>query len=152
MEDVELLKKVRIFQGLSDEQLKRFAEITTEASHKPGDVIIEEDTEGKALHVIKRGTVSVLKIDNEVRSELVKLVAGEHFGEMSLIEDAKTSARVEAYNEVECLVLERRAFLEIVDNDDAIAAKVFRNFTRALSQRLRSTSAELVTWKPEIDI
>jgi CRP-like cAMP-binding protein len=152
MENVELLKKVRIFQGLSDDEVKKFADIVTLESFPAESIIIEEGAEGKALYLIKRGTVSVTKIDGEMESEIVKLVVGEEFGEMSLIEDATTSARVSAYNDLECLVISRQPFLEILDNDLRIAATVYKNFTRILSQRLRHTSSELVTWKPDIEI
>ncbi len=151
MENVEILKKVRLFQRLDEGQLKKVADGIEEKSFPKGAIIIEENTEGRALFIIKRGTVSVSKIDGEVETELVKLVAGEHFGEMSLIEDAKTSARVTAYNDVECLVMDREPFQEIMDNDEAIAARVWRSFTRVLSERLRATSTELVTWKPDIE-
>jgi len=151
MENIELLKKVVLFSRLDDDELKKFADIAEVKTYQPGDVIIEEDTEGRALFVIKRGTVSVTKIDGEVETEIVKLVVGEHFGEMSLIEDAHTSARVTAYNDVECLVIDRKPFLELMDNEIPIAAKVYKNFTKSLSERLRATSSELVTWKPDIE-
>lgn len=151
MENIELLKRVRIFQGLDDQELAKFGDIVIEESYPPNAVIIEEGTEGKALYVVKRGTVKVTKIDGEVETELVKLVAGEHFGEMSLIDDTKTSARVTAYNDVDCLVLARDSFLELVSSDVDIKAKVYYNFTKSLSERLRQTSAELVTWKPDMD-
>lgn len=152
MENIELLRKVRIFGGLNDEELGKFAAICTEASFPAKSVIIEEGTEGRALYIVKRGTVSVSKIDSELETEIVKLVVGEPFGEMSLIEDAKTSARVKAYNDVECIVINREQFLALLENEIAIAAKVYRNFTKILSERLRMTSAELVVWKPEIEV
>lgn len=152
MENIELLKKARIFQGLTDDELNKFAVITSEESFAPEAVIIEEGSEGKNLFIIKRGTVSVTKIDGEVKADLVKLVAGEEFGEMSLIEDAKTSARVMAYNDVECLVISREPFLDLLESSVEISAKVYKNLTKVLSERLRYTSSELVTWKPDIDI
>ena len=151
MENIELLKKVRIFQGLSDDEIGKFADISQEEKFKKDAVIIEEGTEGQALYLIKRGTVKVSKIDGELNTEIVKLVVGEEFGEMSLIEDAVTSARVAAYNDVECLVISREPFMKVLDTDLAIAAKVYKNFTRILSERLRYTSSELVTWKPDLE-
>jgi CRP/FNR family cyclic AMP-dependent transcriptional regulator len=151
MGNIDLLKKVRIFQGLSDEELAKFASITGEEHFPPKAVIIEEGTEGKALYIIKRGTVSVTKIDGEVETELVKLVAGEEFGEMSLVEDTTTSARVTAYNDVECLLICREPFMGLLDKDLALSNKIFRSFTKILSERLRNTSSELVTWKPDIE-
>ena len=150
MESAALLKKVRLFHELDDPQLEKFSQVTQVQSYGPNDVIIEEGAEGRALYIIKRGTVKVLKIDGEVTSELVKLVAGEHFGEMSLVEEAKTSARVAAHNQVECLVIAREDFQRILEADTAMAAKVYKAFTQTLCDRLRATSSELVTWKPEI--
>lgn len=152
MENIELLKKVRIFHGLAEAELRRFAEITQEKKFIKDTVIIEERAEGQALFIVKRGTVSVSKIDQEMETELVKLVAGEHFGEMSLLENAKTSARVKAYNDVECIVISRDQFVNLLDQEVAIAAKVYKNFTLALSERLRSTSEELVVWKPDVEL
>lgn len=148
METKELLKRVRIFDGLTDEQIDSFAAIATEESYPPRSIIIEENTEGRALYIVKRGTVTVSKIDGELETEITKLVAGSHFGEMSIIEDARTSARITSYNDVDCLVLGRENFLNLMDNEDAIAARVYKNFTRTLSERLRITSAQLSTWKP----
>jgi CRP/FNR family transcriptional regulator, cyclic AMP receptor protein len=152
MDTVELLKKVRIFDNLSDDEIKTFAAITTDAKFPTGSVIFEEGSEGKALYIVRRGTVSVAKIDSGIETELVKLVVGEHFGEMSLIEHSKTSARVKSYNEVECLVISRKDFEALMDNNVAIAAKVYKNFTLALCDRLRRTSSELVVWKPDIEL
>ncbi len=151
MEIIELIGKVRIFHGLSETEMEQFAAMSAEEIFPKDTVIIEENTEGRALYIVKRGTVSVSKVDGEVETELTKLVAGEAFGEMSLIEDAKTSARVTAYNEVECLVIGRDPFLELMSRDDSIAARVYKNFTQVLSERLRATSRELSTWKPDIE-
>ncbi len=150
MESAALLKKVRMFQELSDPEIAKFNQATRVQSFAPGEVIIEEGADGRALFIIKRGTVKVIKVDGEVVSELVKLIAGEHFGEMSLVEDAKTSARVAAHNEVECLVISRADFQGILDSDVAIAAKVYKALTQTLCERLRTTSSELMTWKPEM--
>lgn len=152
MDTITLLKKVRIFEGLSDEDLEKFAAISAEDSFPPDSVIIEEGVEGRALYIVKRGTVRVSKLESETETELTKLVAGEAVGEMSLIEDTVTSARVSAVNDVDCLIIPRDAFLDLMERDVHIAAKVYFNFTRIMSERLRITSQELFTWKPEISM
>jgi CRP/FNR family cyclic AMP-dependent transcriptional regulator len=152
MENVELMKRIRIFEGLTPEELSQFAAMTAEQSFPFQTIIVEEATEGRALYIVKRGTVSVTKIDGETETEIVKLVAGEAFGEMSLIEHSVTSARVTAYNDVQCLVIGWQDFFNLLDQNVAIAAKVYKNFTRILSERLRQTSSELVTWKPDMNL
>ena len=85
-------------------------------------------------------------------SELGKIFAGEHFGEMSLVEDARTSARVKAYNDVVCLVIPRNEFQKLLEDDYKMAAKVYKAFTQTLCDRLRQTSQDLVAWKPEFQV
>ncbi|HUT55347.1 MAG TPA: cyclic nucleotide-binding domain-containing protein [bacterium] len=149
MENVDLLKKVRIFQGLTEEELNKFAAITSEEQSPPKSILLEEGVEGQALYIIKRGAVTVYKVKNDSLTELAKLPAGEAFGEMSLLEATLTSARVTANNEVECLLISRDLFLDLLERDLSIAAKVYKNFTLILSERLRQTSAELARCKPE---
>ncbi len=149
MENLELIRNIRIFMELEDPELERFLQIAEEKKFAKGAVIIEENTEGKALFIIKNGTVEVTKVDGALESELGKLFAGEHFGEMSLVEDAKTSARVKAYNEVVCLVIPRSEFQKLIESDYKVAARVYKAFTQTLCDRLRQTSQDLVAWKPE---
>jgi len=149
MENLELIRNIRLFKELDDKELKKFLAIATEQNFPAGNIIIEENTEGKALFVIKSGTVVVSKIDGALESEIVKLFAGEHFGEMSLVEGAKTSARVSAYNDVVCIVIPRDEFQKLVNSEYKIAAEVYKAFTQTLCDRLRQTSQDLVAWKPE---
>jgi len=149
MENLELIRNLRLFKELDDLELKKFLEIASEKKYPAGKIIIEENTEGKALYVIKSGTALVSKVDGALEAEIVKLFAGEHFGEMSLVEDAKTSARVSAYNDVVCIVIPRDAFQKLIGSDYKIAAEIYRAFTQTLCDRLRTTSQDLVAWKPE---
>jgi CRP/FNR family cyclic AMP-dependent transcriptional regulator len=149
MENLELLRNIRLFKELDDAELKKFLDISSEQKFPAGTIIIEENTEGRALFVVKGGTVVVSKIDGALESELVKLFAGEHFGEMSLVEEAKTSARVSAYNDVVCIVVPKEGFQKLLGADFKLAAEVYKAFTLSLCDRLRQTSQDLVAWKPE---
>ncbi len=149
MENLDLIRNIRIFKELDDQELEKFLAIAREEQFPAGSIIIEENTEGKALYVIKTGSVVVSKIDGSLESEIAKLFAGEHFGEMSLVEDAKTSARVTAHNDVVCLVIPREEFQKLLEEDYKLAAKIYKAFTQALCDRLRQTSQDLVVWKPE---
>jgi CRP-like cAMP-binding protein len=150
METIELLKRVMIFKDLTEEELEKFAAVSVDESFPPEEVIIEEGTEGRALFIVKRGTVSVSKVEGETETELVKLTAGEAFGDMSLIEGNLTSARVKAHNDVDCLVINKQDFFDVLERDLNISSKVYRNLTRMLSERLRMTSEELSTYKTSI--
>ncbi len=149
MENLELIRNIRLFKELDEQELKKFLAIASEEKFSAGKIIIEEKTEGKALYIIKSGTAMVSKVDGALEAEIVKLFPGEHFGEMSLVEDAKTSARVSAFKDMVCIVIPRDEFRKLLDSDYKIAAEVYKAFTQTLCDRLRSTSQDLVAWKPE---
>lgn len=150
METIELLKKIRLLQDLGEDELKKFAAVCSEETFPSKSIIIEENMEGRSLYIVKKGTVVVSKVEGETETEITKLVVGETFGEMSLIEDTKTSARVSAYNDVTCISIDRASFLNLMKAENALSSKVWHNFTRILSERLRYTSQELFTWKPDM--
>ncbi len=149
--EVEILKGISLFEGLDESRLKKFSDVADEKEYQSGEVILDEGVEGDALYVVKEGQVEVSKQEDEVRSTLVTLEAGEHFGEMSLLEGQPTSAKVSADGRVVLLVIPREKFIEVLEGDEVIAAKVYKALAYALSRRLRSTSADLATWKPGFD-
>ena len=146
-----VLKDISLFAALTKSQVAKFAKITKEKKYKSGDIILEQGVEGDALYVVKEGQVEVSKSEGEVRSTLVTLEVGEHFGEMSLLEGQPTSARVSADGDVTLLIIPREKFLKLLNENIAIGHKVYKSLAYALSKRLRSTSADLATWKPSFE-
>jgi len=147
----ELLRNVGLFKDLDDSLLDKFAAITEEKNYESGETILDEGVEGDALYIIEEGQVEVTKTEDETASTIVTLEVNEHFGEMSLLEGLPTSARVSADGQVKLLVIPRLKFISLLDENEAIGAKVYRALAYALSHRLRSTSADLATWKPSFD-
>ena len=147
----KLLKEISLFSDIEDDELEKFVEICDERNYDNGEVVLEEGVEGDALYIVKEGQVEVTKVEGEVRSTLVTLEAGEHFGEMSLLESQPTSARVSADGRLSLLLIPREKFAKLLEQDINVAAKVYKALAFALSRRLRSTSADLATWKPGFD-
>lgn len=151
MASIELFKQARLFGELTDEELKIFADTAQQVELESGATIIEEGKPGDAIYIVEEGQVVVTKTENEVKSVIVTLEKGEQFGEMSLIENAPTSASVSADGRVVLLKIPRDKFLGILEQNDKIAAKIYKALATSLSRRLRQTSADLMTWKPGFD-
>ena len=62
---------------------------------------------------------------------------------MSLLEEAPTSAKVVAKNEVSAFRIDRQKFQHLLEADDRLAVKIFREFSRELSARLREANRKL---------
>jgi len=148
-EGVELLQKLHLFKKLTFEETSQLGGIIEYVDLPPESVVIEENALGNALYVIGKGEVKVTRdADHDGRhssqEEIGRLRDGELFGEMSLIDDLLTSARVTTVTACRLLKLPRDRFEALMAKDDKLAVKVYRSFCRTLSDRLRRTTAMLV--------
>lgn len=148
-EGVELLQKLHLFKKLTFEETSQLGGIIEYLDLPEGQVVIEQNTLGNALFIIARGEVKVTRdTDGDGKhtatEEIGRLKDGELFGEMSLIDDLLTSARVTTVAPCRLLKMPRDKFEALLSSDDKLAVKVYRSFCRTLSDRLRRTTAMLV--------
>lgn len=147
-EGIDLLQKLPIFSKLTFDETGRLANIASFHDVEPGAVIIEQNALGDGLWVVIKGEVVVSRDLNqdgthEKSEALGKLGPGELFGEMSLVDDLLTSARVAASTSSRLLKLPRREFEALLKEDEKLALKVYRAFCQTLSDRLRKSNLQL---------
>ena len=99
----EALRKVPLFADLPTRQLKKIAARTGIDEYGEGTVIVREGGHGETLFVILEGTVRVVRGGRPI----AKLLPGEFFGELSVIDGRPRTADVVAESDVRCLVLYR---------------------------------------------
>jgi CRP-like cAMP-binding protein len=147
-EGVELLQKLHLFQKLTFDETTRLGKIIDYVDVPADTVVIEERSLGNALYVISKGECRVsreTKTDplHSTSEEIGRLGEGDLFGEMSLIDDLLTSARVSTVGECRLLRLPRDRFEALLSSDEKLAVKVYRSFCHTLSERLRRTTTLL---------
>ena len=148
MEGFEFLRNTSLFEGLSLGEMKALWTICAVREFAAGAMLIEQYTPGLALFIVKRGAVVVQRVDGHSVVDLVQLGPGNHVGEMSLVDNANTSARVIAGDGgAEVFEISRDKFDELMESDDKIAIKIFKVFIATLCERLRKTTAELSALK-----
>ena len=148
VEGIELLQKTPLFRRLSFDETNRLAGIMETHDVPAGKTVIEENALGDALWIVLKGEVSVARDGNRdgKHSEneiLGALGPGELFGEMALVDDLLTSARITATANCRLLKIPRRKFEMLIQSDEALALKVYRAFCQTLSERLRKANALL---------
>jgi CRP-like cAMP-binding protein len=88
--------------------------------------------------------VAVTRRDSRGQEDkLARLGPGALVGEMSLIESDLASANVVADGDVEALVIPRKEFEQLLDENERLALHVYKAFCRSLSARLRKTTIAL---------
>lgn len=154
MSDVDALRGVELFDGLTDAQLGSLHKVAREHSVPAGTVIVHEGgLGGDVLFVLTGGSVGVTKRlgltaespdDGARQKTIVRLEAPQAFGEMCLIEDAERSATITAHSDCKLLEIGRADFERLVEADLVLGYCVVRNIARVLSFRLRRTDRDVL--------
>ena len=131
---VSTLKRVPLFSGLSDKDLKRLANSLSERTFPAGHEIAIEGREGVGFFVIESGEVSVSRGGEHIR----KLGAGDYFGELAVIDQRPRSATVVADSEVQCRGMTSWAFRPFVEAHGEVAWPLLET----LVARLREAEAD----------
>jgi predicted RND superfamily exporter protein len=103
----------------------------------PGAPIVRAGEEGNEMFVILSGTTDVYVRHDGDRRQVAEFRRGDVFGEMALVRNEERSADVEARDAVEALAVDERFLQRIQRRYPRIAARVFLNLTRILSDRLQ---------------
>jgi CRP/FNR family cyclic AMP-dependent transcriptional regulator len=129
----DFLGSVSLFRGLGRDSLQRFAEVTREKRYPKGSVIVFADDPGDSLFIVRAGRVKVVLLGEDGREVILGVLGmGEHFGELSLIDDQPRSAHVIALEDSVLLVLRRDDFRRRVEASPAVAWALLGELSRRL--------------------
>ncbi len=144
---IELLKKIRLFEGLTDDELRQVRRICQEETTPKGTVLFQEGTFGDKCYIVLTGEVRISKFIPGVGEEaLAVLKPGDYFGEMALIDDFPRSAHAIANTDVELLTISKSEMDELLFFNKEIAYKMLWTFCRTLSARLRETNEKIAAF------
>lgn len=135
------LKALPMFADLSLPDMKALYRVCTLQAYAPGQHLIEAGQPGRGLFLIVAGQVEVFAGNDASARLLNTLGVGGYVGEISLVQDGPTSARVTARSAVKVLFISRDAFKEYVYSSPAAALRIFQLFTINLAERVRVLSA-----------
>ena len=138
---VELLQQNILFRDVDPAIVRRCRHRFTQRHFDAGDLIFDEYSKGRDLLLIASGRVRIKKYTKfGVESLLAVLHPGDFFGELSLIDGLPRSARAEALDACEILVLSVDNYHDLVHDHSQIAFNLLNN----LALRLRSMDQNFV--------
>jgi CRP/FNR family transcriptional regulator, cyclic AMP receptor protein len=141
---VELLRRTRLFAGLSEPTLRALAERTVERSIPRHGRLFYQGDPGTGLFVVASGLVKVV-VTSEDGEEmvLVTLGPGEALGELAVVDGGPRSAAAEALEPTVVLVITRPVLLELAARDGALTEALLRALG-GLLRRLTEQASDLV--------
>ena len=103
-------------------------------------MIFSEGEPGEELYIIQRGSVKIVRIQDDKEVLLAVLKAGDIFGEMALLESKPRAASAVAYSECMVLAVNRANFQRMIVTQPQIIARL----TTLLSERIWLVYKQLV--------
>lgn len=133
MSTAAFLKSIRAFRSLSRSGLKHLASQCEPVKFARGERIIRRGDPGDAMFIIRSGRAIAPILDEQGEEKfLARLKEGEFFGEMALLTGEPRSADVLAESDIECLMIRKQLFQELLVESTAVASFL----TAILGQRL----------------
>jgi len=128
-----------ILRGLTRAQAKTVVLLGSLRRVKAGETVVRQGEPGEDMYLILSGAAEV-SLDDETggRSDVARLEDGAIFGEMALLGEGVRSATVVAASDAELLRIDDRALYRVQRRNPRIAAKLYENIARVLSERVRA--------------
>jgi len=134
-----ILKTVRLFSTLSDDQLRMLQPCLQLRSYARNTFIMRAGEETDALYIILSGRVKILIPDEEGHEVILAFMGpNEFFGEMGLLDDQPRSASVETLEPCEMLRFSKTGFIACLKDNFDLAMIIIRNLVKRLRDADRS--------------
>lgn len=133
----EMVDQAGLFEGLTEEQVRRLAAVCGQAAFEPDEYVFREGEECSETYLILDGEVA---IEVSGRTEPVgRVVGGECLGEVALLTGTTHSASARVTRAVRAAVFTRDELVELVRQRPDIGVVLFRNVASGLGEKLRRT-------------
>lgn len=138
--ELEFLRSVNIFSGLSDSELLKVKEVCTTRKYPKNSMIILEEEMGDVCFVVMEGTVKITRVNDEGKEVILAMLGvGEVFGEMAILDGDSRSANALAQENCEVIAINREDFIEMLRSNNAISFNLMTEF----AIRLRKSDQQI---------
>lgn len=133
-----IMETLFLFEGMPFHVRLRVSRICEELFFTPGQLLVREGESGDSMFAIVQGRVKV----SAAGVALATLGAGEHFGELALVEPAQArTATVEGDAFGSAIVVRRKLLIEFCQREPEVGSQLLWRLLATLGVRLQQTNA-----------
>ena len=145
---MDVLSRMRLFAGLSDEELGVLEKLVFVNRVPAGEPGCREGDRSDFVCFVVRGCLDIVK-NSEAGGEVViaHLRPGDSMGEMALVDHEPRSATVRAAEDATLIVLTRKGVEQLRKRSPHAVSLIMENIARLLCLHLRRTSSQLAQFK-----
>ncbi|MFT4703017.1 MAG: serine/threonine protein phosphatase PrpC [Bradymonadia bacterium] len=136
---LDTLRDIPLFHYLTFGELLKVITVCRPMFVPKDFLVVEEGTRGDELYIVVDGALRVHRSD----TALAEISAGQHFGEMSLVDNRPRSASVTSNTQCHLIRVDRDDFYEVLRQDSVLAVKLLWNFIQTLSSMVRMQNDDI---------
>lgn len=135
MNRTDQIASIPLFEGVPRAQHEALAGIVVERSFPKGQVIFAEAADALGFYVVTSGRVKIYKLSLEGKEQILHVFGpGEPFGEAAVFAGRRFPAHAEALEACKVLFFPRRAFLDLVTKNPALALNMLADLSVRLGR------------------
>jgi len=133
----DALAQVPLFAGMPPRFLKRLADKMDEQRFMEGATIVRQGEPGDTFYVLIEGEAKVKDANGRVLS---RLIPGDFFGEISLMDGGPRTATVVAETNLTALALSRKDFSALLQSEPKVTVGLLKHASALLRRLERPAS------------
>jgi len=141
----EVLRRLRILEGLDEEHLSQLADVAEQVQFEEGEVIFREGDPATDVYLIVDGSVSLEVCAASVGCRRILTVTeGELLGWSPVLEQTRLSATARALEPTRAVRLNGKQVLAQCEHNPRFGFEFMRRAALALANRLNATRLQLL--------
>lgn len=138
-----MLRRVKIFASMTDQQLGRFAQLMQVEKAPAFKEIVRQGGPGDAMYAVLDGEVRARIMVGGKETTLATFQAGDIFGEITLFDDGSRSADVIANLDSSLLKISTTKFDQLCSDQPDLATPLLLAIGKTLTARIRNDNRRL---------
>ncbi len=141
---IQALANSSLFHDLDDKSLSHIAQQFSKRVYQAGEIVFQHKDEGHEFYVVESGEVTLYKQMGLGERHIRTFRAGEHFGEMALISKARRDGTIKANNEFHCLVLDKKGFNTLLEEEPRFSQRMLQTVTERLRKSDEAATRDMI--------
>ncbi|MEW6715075.1 MAG: cyclic nucleotide-binding domain-containing protein [Nitrospirota bacterium] len=137
----EILKKIPVFEDLSNNDLSHIERILHRREYQPDEVIFSQGTPGFGMYIIEDGSVTI--VSEPSMKVMAELQSGDFFGELALLDDSPRSATAAAKTSCRMLCFFQSDMFDLISRKPQIGVKILLCLAKTIGERLKRANEEI---------
>jgi len=137
---LDIIAKVPLFSGLSEDQLKEIRHIAIDKFYDKGRTVFLEGDDCNGFYIVADGKVKIYKVSFEGKEHILHICGpGNPFGEVPVFSGQNFPANAQTLLKSHLLFFPKAAFVDLISNNPSLSL----NMLAVLSMRLRQFTVQI---------